>query len=315
MKKITYHISDSESYDNNYFDSINSIALDVNDKNCQQKFVKCDNLSLVKWVLYRHVTTKSLFLYYSEQEYGDCGEMLEVKLNENENHYINRLLTSLNNALSKRGEFRARLVNCTRAEHHQLYGEHGACMTRISQGRVVRNNPRLLELLSFAQFDFFASNSISRIEETDIIVFFQERNAYGNGYKIICLSSLPDSGETGICHFCTITDNPMNSEDSSRQKDPALLKEADRVLIRNKCKYKGKTVDLIEIKNKAQESVRKLKKESTILNNKITRDSQKVVDNIDTVCLKETCPHSYHGDECDTMSISSFLDILAFEDE
>lgn len=245
------------------------------------KVLQCNDIGLVKWVIYYDSAVNALFLYYNEQEYGNKGEMLRANLNKNEKGHLDNLFESL-----KRFFLRDKAqVECSQENHKEIYGSRDVCTTWLMKGDDVSKNNKLLEILIFSEFDFYSPTHSRKIDDGDDIMFSVDQQ-YVAKYKIVCFNKLPITKEKGICNYCIFNDE---ENIQSYAKNSPIISEQDNSYI---CVYGKRPVDL----NKLKDNIMKKREELLIKgyhqNAKALTKLKDVYDEIceccDSGCKKDT---------------------------
>lgn len=274
------------------FESVHSkfqqVAIEHSKKKGIDKVLQCDDIELVKWAIHYDIAINALFLYYNEYMDGNKGEIIRANLNKNEKNHLSNLLESLKTYFLQKEE----QVECSIEEHKRIYGYKEACTTWLIRGSDVSGNNKLIELLVFAEFDFYSSDNKYKIDKEDYIMFSVDQQ-YVTKYKIICFNKLPNTEEKGICNYCIFDEEERIQPvgDSSKVSNEQVIN------VNYECVYDKRPVDL----NKLKDNIRKRKEE---LLGKGYREKTKAVEKIENAydeiceCCDSGCKKESNTVDC-----------------
>ena len=278
------------------YTTINEISDLYSQVKIHHTYISCEDKNLIKWVIYHHSGTNSLWIFYNEQEDSTNGEMFQAKLNNNEKKQLETLLNSLKNNMFYGNERKkSPILDCSQKIHTELHGGGGACSTRMIRGYDIAYNPMLAELLSFAEFDLFSQQKTKKIAENDYIIYTTKNESYGKSFKIVCFKDLPNSSIEGICCYCTCTTNAAELTSLQQLKEEQICEQADGVKLKS-CEYNERHVDLYKIKAlivDAKESM-----QSQFPCGEAWKDYEIVEKYINENCLSGYCSYDYVGSKC-----------------
>ena len=288
LHKIVGRKNISDSFESPY-SKFQQVAIEHSKKKGINKVLQCDRIELVKWAIYYDIALSALFLYYDEYIDADKGEMIRANLNKNEKNHLNDLLESLKEYFLQK----EKQIECSAEEHKNIYDTKDVCTTWLIKGRDISKNNKLIEMLVFAEFDFYSSVHNHRIDDEDYVMFSVDQQ-YVTKYKIICFNKLPDTGKRGICNYCTWIDEEEVKEDSTK-----LSKQTEKAT--RDCSFNGLSVDLNILKKNIDKKIKELKM------NKYDKQSQSYIciENLQKriyKCCSGICEKNNNVGECDFLN-------------
>lgn len=282
------------------FDRLNDISAEYGQRKSRQMYVICDDFSKIKWVIYYYPSMNALFLFYGDQECSSNGEMFRAILNDNEKIQLEGLLKTLKNELFEPGgKTKVKNIHCSTEVHTKLHGEAGACNAKLIQGDYVLSNTKLLELLNFAEFEYFSSSKMKRIDEKDYIMFTTIKEELNISYELVCFSSLPNDSKEGICKFCACSKKKSVAETIYLDDTHFDNEDGTNDII---CTYQSNSLDIRKIRNDVFDKYKELY--SNYPDGSV-RDEYSILSKyIDEHCLNGICPYNNNGNICEEVILS-----------
>lgn len=231
------------------YSEFKQVAAEHGKKKGLNKILQCDNIEIVKWMIYYDSSINALFIYYNELIYETKGEMLRANLNENEKSHLDGLFKSMKRNFFHKNQFQ---VDCNQEMHKRIYESGGVCTTWLVKGCDISGNDKLLEILIFSEFDFYSFPNSHKIDKDDYIMFSTNDQSVAK-YKIVCFRELPNTKGVGICNHCVCVD--AKEQQLNKDNSGCIFQQITETA---KCVYNGKAVDLCKLKNNITERIDEL---------------------------------------------------------
>ena len=277
------------------------VSVEHGKKKGMNKVLQCDNVKIVKWVIYYDIAIDALFLYYNEQKYEIKGGMFKANLSENEKSHLGDLFKALEKFFFNQSGFQ---VDCNQEEHERIYESGGACTTWLIKGSDISGNDKLLDILIFSEFDFYSLSDSHKIDNDDYMMFSVNKQCTAK-YKIVCFSKLPDTKETGICNYCVCVDEEEIQSTVTDSRD--LSQSATNIM--NICTYNGETVNLQKLKDKINERIYILQREGYKKTSQTIEDIRHIHDEI-CKCCDGICRNRNNVNNCEWLDKCVENDII-----